>query len=144
MNKNVQRETNPHQPVSQTTTSQWVSTSRSHHCSFAILSRQRRSGTSAHKPSVCLSCSYQHQEHRATRVPQGRNTVSSQPSQFPPASTATGHNQAQPRTLRAGDSSSHRERAQMRNLFREAMEFCLEGCQVRKSSKNRHHLLHRY
>lgn len=38
-------------------------------------------------------------------------------------------------------SPSHGERGQIHNLFKEGVEVCLEGCQVRESSKNTHHLL---
>lgn len=54
MNKNFQRETNLHQPVSRTATSHWVSASQSHHCS-STLTRQWRSAMSTHTLSVCLS-----------------------------------------------------------------------------------------
>lgn len=143
MNKNVQRETNFHQLVSQTATSRWVSTSQSHHCA-STLTRQRRSATSAHTLSIRLSHSCQHRVFKQPTPFQAKSTVSPLPSQLPPASVATCHNQAQPSALRAGDSPSHPERVQMHNLFREAVKVCLAGCQVRESSENTHHLLHHY
>lgn len=129
MNKNVQGETNLHQPVSQTTTFYWVSTSQTHHRSFPTLTRQRRSATCTHMWSIRLSRSCQHQVLKLPTPFQGRSMVSPLPSQLPPALVATSHDQAQASALRAGDSPSHSERGQIHNLFREAVEFCLGGCQ---------------
>lgn len=143
-------ETNLHHPVSQTSTSQWVSISQSYHCSLFKVSSQGNRGFQEAHTHWCVdlntSCSTPANTRGQSNPPHYRKGMwfllchpSSHQHHWP--QTTNRQN-----LLPFGDLSPspppRMERRQIHKLFKDGVEVCLGNCQVRESSKTTHHLLH--